>query len=291
MRERIELGRMNRLEVRRAVDFGLYLDAGEVGEVLLPARYVPTGAQVGDTLDVFLYLDSEERLVATTETPLVQVGQFACLSVKWTNRYGAFLDWGLTKDLFCPFAQQKGRMAVGERHVVYCYIDPLTYRILCSERIERFFSHEPPAYRPAEAVEGLVCAHTPLGWKVIIADRHEALLQHTEALRPLSVGDRLTVYVKQVRLDGKIDLSLRPGDGRERAEDFSACLLDYLRQAKDGFCPLHDKSPAEDIYHTFGVSKKTFKQAVGRLYKQGLITLHTNGLRITVAGITQGMED
>lgn len=289
--QRIQLGKKNSLEVARRVDFGLYLNAGEVGEVLLPARYVPQGVQPGDCLEVFLYLDSEERLVATTQTPLIEVGQFAFLTVKWTNQFGAFLDWGLMKDLFCPFAEQKTRMSTGERHLVYCYIDPLTYRILCSARIERFFSRQAPHYQPNQAVEALIYQRTALGYKAIIDNLHPAVLFNNEAFRPLSIGERLTAFVKQVREDGKIDLRLSPTHGLQHVQDFERQLLAHLRAAKDGFCPLHDKSDAADIYRTFGVSKKTFKQAVGQLYKRGLITLHTNGLRITVAGITQDAED
>lgn len=291
MTQRIQLGKKNSLEVTRRVDFGLYLNAGEVGEVLLPARYVPEGARVGDVLEVFLHLDSEERLVATTQTPLIEVGQFAFLTVKWTNEYGAFLDWGLMKDLFCPFAEQRGRMATGERHLVYCYIDPRTYRILCSARIERFLSHQAPDYQPGQAVDALIHQRTELGYKAIIDNRHAALLFNNEVFRPIAIGERLTAYVKRVRDDGKVDLRLSATHGQLQVQDFSARLLAHLRTAKDGFCPLHDKSDAEEIYRVFGVSKKIFKQAVGKLYKQGLVTLHTNGLRITVAGITQGMED
>lgn len=287
----IQLGRLNNLEVTRSVDFGIYLDAGEVGEVLMPKRYVPEGTKEGDILQVFLYLDSEERLVATTETPRIQVGQFAMLTVKWTNKYGAFLDWGLMKDLFCPFAEQRQRMEVGQKHLVYCYIDRKTYRILCSAKIDKFLSHDVPDYQPGEAVAALITQRTDLGYKAIINHRHAAVIFHQDIFQPLNIGDTLTAYIKQVRPDGKIDLRLSADHGRGHVSDFSHQLLDALRQAKDGFIPLHDKSPAEDIYQAFGVSKKTFKQALGTLYKQGLVTLLTTGTRITVAGITAGEED
>lgn len=287
----VQLGQFNDLPVTRAVDFGLYLDAGAVGEVLLPQRYVPEGTRPGQTLRVFLYLDSEERLVATTQTPLIEVGQFAFLTVKWTNRYGAFLDWGLLKDLFCPFAEQRQRMEVGQRHLVYCYIDPQTYRILCSARIERFLSHDAPDYQIGQRVDALICQRTDLGYKAIINHRHAALLFHQDIHQPLTPGQHTTAYIKQVRPDGKIDLRLAAIHGRTEVEDFSRRLLVALRQAKDGFLPLHDKSPAEDIYQAFGVSKKTFKQALGALYKQGLVGLLTTGTRITVAGLTIDEED
>ena len=143
----IKLGKRNELEVLREVDFGMYLDAGEVGDVLLPRRYIPEGTKVGDTVDVFLYLDTEERLVATTETPLVEVNEFAYLEVKWVNEFGAFLDWGLMKDLFCPFGEQKMKMLKGRKYLIYCYIDPVTYRIVASAKLEKFLSDEMP---PAE---------------------------------------------------------------------------------------------------------------------------------------------
>ena len=287
----VQLGKFNSLVVTRAVDFGLYLDAGEVGEVLLPQRYVPADARVGQPLRVFLYLDSEERLVATTQTPRVEVGQFAWLTVKWTNQYGAFLDWGLLKDLFCPFAEQRQRMEVGQRHLVYCFIDPRTYRILCSARVDRFLNPDVSDCRRGQRVDALICSRTELGYKAIVDHRHAALLFHRDVCQPLTPGQHVTAFIKQVRPDGKIDLRLSESHGREEVESFSRRLLDALRKEKDGFLPLHDKSPAEEIYRAFGVSKKTFKQALGALYKQGYVTLLTTGTRITVAGITADEED
>ena len=291
MTQQIQLGKFNHLEVLREVDFGLYLDAGEVGEVLLPRRYVPEETKVGDVLRVFLCLDSEERLVATTQQPLVEVGQFAFLNVQWTNKFGAFLDWGLTKDLFCPFAEQRQPMQKGERHLVYCYIDPKTYRILCSAKVEKFLSREQPTYEWGEAVDALIIGRTDLGYKTIIDHRFAALLFHQNVFKPLSIGEHTKAFIQQVRPDGKIDLCLDAAPGRAQVDDLCQQLLEKLRQAKDGFLPLHDKSPAEDIYNALHVSKKTFKQAVGKLYKQGMITLLTTGIRITVAGITADVED
>jgi len=281
----LRLGDYNHMTVVKAVDFGLYLDAGQVGEVLLPARYVPQDTHVGDTLDVFLYLDSEERLTATTEQPLVEVGQFAYLQVAWVNKFGAFLHWGLMKDLFCPFAEQKSRMEQGHSYIVYCYIDPHTYRITASARVERFLSDEPPTYEAGQAVQLLIQQHTPLGFKAIVDGRFSGLLPHNEIHKALRIGDHVDAYVTHVREDGKIDLSLQPHFGFLRVRDFSAELLHYLQQQPHFFCPLHDKSEAEEINETFGVSKKTFKRAVGDLLKHRLLELLPDGIRLTPYGI------
>ena len=284
MDNKIRLGKRNRLEVLRAVDFGLYLDAGAVGDVLLPQRYVPEGTKVGDVVDVFLYLDGEERLVATTEQPLIEVGQFASLEVSWVNEFGAFLNWGLMKDLFCPFREQKMKMQQGRHYLVYCYIDPITYRIVASAKLEKFLSKDNPPYASGDEVEALVQQQTDLGLKVIVDGKYSGLLFQNEIFQPLHMGDRVRAYVKQVRPDGKIDLKLQRHFGKLRVTDFSAQLLAYLQRQPSGYCPLHDKSDAEDIYRTFGVSKKTFKRGVGDLYKQRLITIGDEGLQLTDEG-------
>ena len=280
----IRLGKRNRLEVLREVDFGMYLNAGEVGDVLLPKRYIPQGTKVGDIVDVFLYLDNEERLVATTEYPLVEVNEFAYLEVKWTNEYGAFLDWGLMKDLFCPFKEQKMRMVQGKKYLIYCYIDRITYRIVASAKLEKFLSRKQPPYRSGDAVEVIIQQKTELGMKAIVDQRYSGLIFQNEIFQPLHTGDRLTAFVKQVREDGKIDLKLQKYFGKKRVTDFSEQLLNHLIVQHDGFCPLHDKSEAEDIYNTFGVSKKTFKRGVGDLYKHRYITIEDNGIRLTPEG-------
>ena len=291
MENTIRLGRRNRLTVVRAVDFGLYLDAGEIGDVLLPQRYVTDDMQVGDVLDVFLYLDSEERLVATTDQPLVEVGEFACLQVSWVNEYGAFLDWGLMKDLFCPFREQKQKMQQGRRYLIYCYIDPITYRIVASAKVEKFLSKERPPYSGGDEVAALIQQPTELGLKAIFDGCYSGLLFHNEIFQPLRVGDRVRAWVKQVRPDGKIDLKLQQHFGHLRVTDFSAQLLGYLQQQPDGHCPLGDKSDADDIYRTFGVSKKTFKRGVGDLYKRHFLTIEPDGLHLTEQGRAEGIED
>ena len=276
----IKLGRFNVLKVVKKVDFGMYLDGGDDGEILLPARYVPEGCEVGEELNVFLYLDNEERLVATTLQPLAQVGDFACLKVAWVNRCGAFLDWGLMKDLFVPFGEQRDKMQVGRRYVVHVHLDDESYRIVASAKVERYLDRDTrPSYRPGEEARVLVWQHTDLGYKCIVDNRYEGLLYENELFRPVQVGMELNAYIRQVRPDGKIDLVLQKS-GRSRVNDFSQVLLEHIRR-HGGHTDLNDKSPAEEIYALFGVSKKTFKQAVGDLYKRRLIRIDNNGLTLS----------
>ena len=274
----IELGKFNQLEVVKEVDFGLYLDGGEEGEILLPTRYVPEGCQVGDMLNVFLYLDIDERLSATTLTPLVQVGQFACLEVAWVNQFGAFLNWGLMKDLFVPFSEQKMKMQVGRKYVIHAHLDDESYRIVASAKVERYLSKDIPDYAPGTEVDILIWQKTDLGFKAIIDNKHSGLLYENEIFCTLETGMQMRAFVKQVREDGKVDLILQK-PGFEKIDDFSKTLLDYIKE-HGGRIHLNDKSPAEDIYDTFGVSKKTFKKGVGDLYKKRLISLQENGITL-----------
>ncbi|MCD8166696.1 MAG: S1-like domain-containing RNA-binding protein [Bacteroides sp.] len=272
----IELGRFNWLAVVKEVDFGVYLDGGEEGEILLPARYVPEEIQVGEEIRVFIYLDMEERLVATTLTPYIQVGEFANLEVSWVNQYGAFLNWGLMKDLFVPFREQKVKMEKGNRYMVYAYVDEESFRIIASAKIEKFLSKEPPPYKAGDEVNLLIWQKTDLGYKVIVENRYSGMLFNNEIFRTdIRSGLRLSGFIKQVREDGKIDLTLQ-SSSRENLEDFSMELLAYIRN-NGGKIALGDKSPAEDIYATFSVSKKIFKKAVGDLYKRCLIRLEEDG--------------
>lgn len=274
----ISLGKFNLLQVVKSVDFGLYLEGGTEGEILLPSRYIPEGTEVGDELRVFLYLDHQERLIATTQEPLVQVGQFAFLEVAWVNQYGAFLNWGLMKDLFVPFREQKIKMQQGKSYLVHCHLDEESYRIVASAKIERYLSVEMPSFLEGEEVEVLVWQKTDLGFKVIVENRFSGMIYDNEVFTSLRSGMKLTAFVKQVRPDGKIDLILQRG-GRKATGDFSEQLLLYL-QNHEGFCPLGDKSPAEVIYETFGVSKKVFKKGIGDLYKRHLILLSQEGIRL-----------
>ena len=274
----IELGKFNQLEVVKQVDFGMYLDGGEEGEILLPTRYVPEDCKVGDWLNVFLYLDNEERLIATTLTPLVQVGEFACLEVSWVNQFGAFLNWGLMKDLFVPFSEQKMKMQVGNKYVIHAYIDDESFRIVASAKVDRYLSKEKAPYQPGEEVNILIWQKTDLGFKAIIENMYSGLLYDSEIFQTLHTGDTLKAYIKQVREDGKIDMILQK-PGFEKVDDFSKTLYHYIAD-HGGRIGLNDKSPAEEIYDVFGVSKKTFKKAVGDLYKKRLILLHEDGIEL-----------
>lgn len=280
----LKLGDYNRLKIVKRVDFGLYLDGGtEAGEILLPKRYEPKDAHIGDEIDVFLYLDIDERLVATTQTPLAKVGDFACLEVAWVNEYGAFLKWGLMKDLFCPFREQKKRMEIGEKYIVYIHIDEESYRIVASAKVERFLSRERPDVRRGDEVQVLVQQKTDLGFKVIVNNAYAGLVYDDQVFRPLHKGDRATAYVTNVRPDGKLDVALQPS-GHGHAVDFADDLMQYLHD-HDGICSFGDKSDADAIRDTFHVSKKVFKQAVGDLYKRRLITVAPE--RIALAGKEQ----
>lgn len=274
----IELGKFNRLKIVKEVDFGLYLDGGEEGEILLPARYVPYNYEIGQLIDVFVYLDNEERLIATTLKPYVQVGEFAYLQVSWVNQYGAFLDWGLMKDLFCPFREQKRKMEVGRSYIIHTHVDEESFRIMASAKVEHYLSTERPPYTPDEEVNLLVWQHTNMGYKVIIDNKYQGLVFDNQVFRELEVGDSLKGYIIQVRDDGKVDVALQK-KGRQQTLDFADTLLNYMER-NGGRCYLHDKSPAEEIYERFKVSKKVFKKAVGDLYKRRLIEITDHGLEL-----------
>lgn len=274
----IELGKYNNLEIIKEVDFGVYLDGGEAGEILMPTKYVPENHKPGDVVKAFVYLDNSERLIATTEKAAAQVGDFAYLEVAWTNKYGAFLSWGVLKDIFVPFREQKIKMEKGKKYIVYIYIDKETYRIVASAKIDKFISDEKPEYQSGEEVDIMIWQKTDLGIKAIVDNKYQGLIYQNETFRSLKTGDRTKAYIKQVRSDGKIDLMLQK-PGFEFAEDFSKNILDYLK-ANNGFSEFNDKSSAEDIYSTFGVSKNVFKKAIGHLYKNHLITISEKGIKL-----------
>lgn len=274
----IILGDYNNLKIVKRVSFGLYLDGDEDGEILLPAKYVPDGYDIGDIIKVFVYLDNEERLVATTEEPLAKVGDFALLRVAWTNDYGAFLDWGLLKDLFVPFSEQEGKMVKGNSYLVYVTIDRKSYRIYASARLDKYLSRTKPPYETNEEVDIIVWRRTDLGWKVIVNGNHSGLVFANEVFRDLKTGDRLKGYVKRVRTDGKIDIVLQR-HGVAGDDDSSMRLLSAI-EAQRGFLPLNDNSSPDEIYSMLGMSKKAFKRAAGKLYKQRLIVIDDDGLRL-----------
>lgn len=275
---RIKLGDYNLLKVSRKVDFGLYLDGGDEGDILLPSRYVPKNARPGDELEVFIYLDQDERPVATTQKPFARVGEFACLEVAWINEFGAFLNWGLMKDLFCPFREQKRRMEIGSSYIVYVTVDEESYRMMATAKVERYLDKERPQYKHGDEVELLVWQKTDLGFKVIVDNRYSGLVYKDQIFRNIRTGERLRGYVDHVRQDGKIDITLQP-TGRRHTEDFSDVLLEYLKN-NNGRCNLGDKSPAELIADRFKVSKKTYKKAIGDLYRRRLIVITDAGIEL-----------
>ena len=278
--EQLKLGEKNKLRAAWRVDFGMYLEGGGYdGKILLPERYVPEDLEVGDEIEVFLYLDNEERLIATTLEPKAMVGDFAYLEVAWVNEFGAFLDWGLMKDLFCPVREQKRRMEKGRSYIVHVHVDEESYRIMASAKIEKYLQQPLQGQlQVGQEVELLVWQKTDLGFKVIIDNRYAGLLYDSQVFRSLHTGDRVGGFISRIRPDGKIDCALQRS-GHQHAVDFSARLLRYL-ETQGGRCRLNDKSDAAEIQEQFGVSKRTYKQAVGDLYKRRLIRITDSGIEL-----------
>lgn len=274
------IGRFNTLQVSKFTDFGLYLDAGADGEILLPKRYIAKqeALEVGDWLNVFVYLDSEDRVIATTQKPKVQVGGFASLKVVEINSVGLFLDWGLSKDLLLPHSEEKRPLQVGDYVLVHVYLDPRSRRITATARLDRFLDNSPATYQVGEQVELLIAERTDLGFKAIINERHWGLLHKNELFRFVRSGMRETGYIRELRDDGKINLSLQPV-GAEQRDVLAERIVEAL-QAAGGFLPLSDKSPAELISQQFSVSKGNFKKAIGGLYKRGVILIGDDGIRL-----------
>ncbi|MDT8375789.1 MAG: S1-like domain-containing RNA-binding protein [Mariprofundaceae bacterium] len=275
----VEIGKMNRLKVVKEVDFGLYLDGGLQGEILLPVRYVPEDCNVGDEIEVFIYRDSEDRIIATTEKPYVMVGEFACLKVVSLSRAGAFLDWGLPKDLLVPFSEQIHRMDEGKRYVVGVYLDTASDRITASARLDDMLYHESEDdFEPNEEVDLFVSNKTDLGYQVIINNSHLGLLHNHEVVRPLKRGEKIRGFIRSIRDDGKIDVTLHL-KGHQKIDDGIKAVLKVLK-AEGGFAGVTDRSPPEVIDAMFGISKGMFKKAIGSLYKRKLITLENDGIRL-----------
>jgi predicted RNA-binding protein (virulence factor B family) len=273
------VGRMNTLRVLREASPGVYLDGQELGDILLPRRYVPARAKPGDHLDVFIYRDSEDRLVATTDKPRAMVGEFACLDVVSVNRdVGVFLNWGLPKDLLLPFREQERPLRKGEKVVVAIYLDEKTGRIAASTRLQKHVSREMPQFKVGEPVEWLVAARTALGYTVIVEDRHFGLVYHDNLNRPLAIGERMKGFVRAIRPGGKIDLSL-DASGYKRVTPLKIQIVEALNR-NGGRIGFDDDSPAELIRETFGVSKKAFKQALGALYKVRRIRFTNPGIEL-----------
>lgn len=274
------IGRFNSLQIIKRTDFGLYLDAEQDGEILLPNRYIPKDqpTEAGDWINVFVYLDSEDRIIATTQKPKVQVGQFASLKVVEVNRIGIFLDWGLPKDLLLPHSEEKRPLQVGDYCMVYVYIDQRTHRITATARLDRYLDTVPASYTSGQAVDLLVAEQTPMGFKAIIEGKHWGLIHQNEVFKFLRSGMQEKGFIKDVRPDGKISLSLQPL-GRQAVDALGQQILG-LAKARNGVLEVSDKSSPELISKLFGVSKGTFKKAIGGLYKQGLIVIYDDRIEL-----------
>lgn len=271
----IEIGKYQELEIRRFVEFGAYLGVpGEREEVLIPTRYLTEDDVPGEKIRVFVYKDSEDRPVATREKPFATVGQFAYLEVKAVNDTGAFLDWGLQKDLLVPYSEQKVRMRRGGIYLVYVYLDQASGRVVASAKVDKFLGNAYPDYKPGQAVEALVIEHTEIGYKVIVDNKHRGMIYANEIFRPIELEENIHAYVKHVREDGKIDLTLND-KAEKRTAALSDRILEYL--GSENAMPLSDKMPPEHIEMLFGTSKKDFKKAVGHLYKDRKIALAEDG--------------
>lgn len=274
----MKIGKENELTVARIVDFGVYLADEKGNEVLLPSRYITDPPVVGDKMNLFVYTDSEDRPVATTEHPFAQVGEFAFLDVVAVNRIGAFLDWGLMKDLLCPFREQKVKMNVGMQYLVYLYLDDASQRVVCSAKIEKFLGNTPPEYKRGQKVKALVYKHTELGYLCIVDNLHQGMVYESSLYAPLEIGSEVEAHVAKVRRDGKIDL-VAGAAAMERSSAVAEKLLRMLEKS-NGFVPLTDKSSPEAISLALHCSKKDFKKAVGHLLKQGKIRVEDSGVSL-----------
>ncbi len=275
----IKVGAYNELTIVKRVDFGFYLDGGyDLGEVLLPRRYITDDMKVGQTILVFLYFDSEDRLIATTQKAKAEAGKFASLKVIDTNSAGAFLDWGLPKDLLVPFNQQKIPMKEGYGYVVYVYQDDISERLVASSKLDRFLDREPADYKVGEKVELLIADQTDIGFKAIINDKHWGVLFPSEVFGEMGIGKKCTGYIKQIREDGKIDLGLTKV-GYGKVDALAERILQSMKQHQ-GFLQLSDKSSPEQIAKILKMSKGNFKKSIGQLYRKGLIDIEEKGIRL-----------
>lgn len=275
----LQIGKLNTLKIVKEVDFGLYLDGGEeYGEILLPIRYVPEIYKIDDDLEVFIYRDSEDRIIATTETPKAMVGDFALMEVVSVNKFGAFLEWGLQKDLLVPFREQKHDMEKGKSYVVFIYLDDETKRIAASSKLDKFLDNVPPDYQPNQEVELFIANKTDIGYKAIINGLHWGILYENEVFKPLDRGQKIKAFIKKVREDEKIDLYLHKS-GYDKVDALTEKILKTLKD-EGGFLEINDKTPSTIIYEIFGESKKTFKKALGALYKKRLIDIENKGIKL-----------
>jgi predicted RNA-binding protein (virulence factor B family) len=274
------VGRYNSLQVVKHTNFGLYLDGAQDGEILLPNRYIPKDipSEDEDWLNVFIYLDSDDKLIATTEKPKVQVGEFASLKVVEVNSIGIFLDWGLPKDLLLPYSEEKRPLKAGDYCVVHVYLDKHTRRITATTRLDRYLDKVPANYAVGQEVDLLVAEETAMGFKAIINNKHWGLIHKNEVFKFLRSGKQEKGFIKEVRSDGNISLSLQPV-GEQLASSLNAKILSKLRE-NNGVLPVSDKSDPTVISNLFGVSKGNFKKAIGALYKEGQIVIHADRIEL-----------
>lgn len=275
----IEIGKINTLEINRETDNGLYLDGQELGEILMPRKFVTNEIKEAGWADVFVYTDSEDRLVATTEQPLARAGEFAFLKVVAISRFGAFLDWGLPKDILVPFREQKADMVEGRSYVVHVFLDLQTNRIAASARIDKFLDNTPPEYEHGQEVQLLIADETDLGYKAIVNNEHWGMLYKNQVFKPLEIGQSMRGYINKIRDDEKIDL-LTDKPGYDKIDGLSRKIMDALHENR-GFLAVSDKTSPQMIQAMFGISKKNFKKAIGGLYKKRLIVFDSDGIRLT----------
>ena len=276
MESNIKIGQYNTLKVVKKLSFGCYVDGGDV-EILIPIRFVPETLNVDDEIEVFIYHDNEQKLIATTQKPYGVVGDIVLLEVNETTSFGAFLKWGIMKDLFVPISQQISRMKPGDNRIVKIFIDEQTGRIAATEKIDKFISNYELTVSENENVDLFIYQKTDIGYKAIVNNKHLGVLHYNEVFRELEIGDRVKGFVKQIRPENKIDLVLG-GRGYLKVADNEAGILDKLQQ-NDNYLPFNDKSAPEEIYENFGISKKTFKMILGNLYKQRKIEFTQTGIK------------
>jgi predicted RNA-binding protein (virulence factor B family) len=273
-----QIGRVNNLTVKRIRDYGAHLDGGESGDILLPKRYVPKKCSPGDEIEVFVFAEGPDRLRASTQKPYAAVGQFAVLRVVANAAAGSFLDWGMQKDLLVPKKEQHAKMEKGKSYVVFVFLDEKTNRISASTKLDKFFSQLPPTYAEGEEVDLLIYDKTDIGYKAVVNNAHVGMIYKNEVFQKIDIGQKLKGYIKRIRADHKIDLSLQQS-GYQRIDAVSQAILKTIRD-HGGRMAITDNSPPEDIYALFGISKKTFKKSIGALYKKRRIIIDTNGIQL-----------
>jgi len=273
----LEIGKFNQLEVLREVDFGYYLQSDK-GDILIPRKYVPEGTRIGEILRVFVYTDSEDRLIATTLDPIAAVGEFAAMRVKDVTDFGAFLDWGIEKDLLVPNSEQHRKLRVGQTTVVRLCLDARTERVIGVGKLNPFLNKDLSALEEGQAVNLMVYDQTDLGFMVLIDNQYSGMLYENEVFEPLEIGMKKKGFIKKIRPDGKIDVRLFK-DGVAGIDDSKDVILKKLTKS-GGFLPYHDKSDADTIQEVFQMSKKSFKKAIGGLYKEGRIQILDDGIQL-----------